>query len=158
LPIRKRCAGLEAKKGQSPFTPYYQRREPVIDEALKQVFLLGVSTRQSGHGLREWASYGPPCRTNGVGRTSCAIWRTNSKHRFVPQKLSTHNWQAHRLVRLPSRLIGLILVHHLKLPKLCSFFQSESFRLSGLQLPKTEPVDHYSTKRKIQELKLSVAG
>jgi putative transposase len=29
----------------------YQRREPVINEALKQVFLLGVSTRQTGHAL-----------------------------------------------------------------------------------------------------------
>ena len=31
--------------------PRYQRREPVINEALKQVFLLGVSTRQSGQAL-----------------------------------------------------------------------------------------------------------
>jgi len=31
--------------------PRYQRREPVINEALKQVFLLGVSTRQTGHAL-----------------------------------------------------------------------------------------------------------
>jgi transposase-like protein len=29
----------------------YQRREPVINEALKQVFLLGVSTRQTGRAL-----------------------------------------------------------------------------------------------------------
>jgi len=29
----------------------YQRREPVIDQALKAVFLLGVSTRQTGHAL-----------------------------------------------------------------------------------------------------------
>jgi transposase-like protein len=29
----------------------YQRREPVINEALKAVFLLGVSTRQTGHAL-----------------------------------------------------------------------------------------------------------
>jgi putative transposase len=29
----------------------YQRREPVINEALKRVFLLGVSTRQTGHAL-----------------------------------------------------------------------------------------------------------
>jgi transposase-like protein len=29
----------------------YQRREPVINEALKQVFVLGVSTRQAGHAL-----------------------------------------------------------------------------------------------------------
>jgi len=31
--------------------PRYQRREPVINEALKQVFLLGVSTRQTGRAL-----------------------------------------------------------------------------------------------------------
>ena len=29
----------------------YQRREPVINQALKAVFLLGVSTRQTGHAL-----------------------------------------------------------------------------------------------------------
>lgn len=31
--------------------PRYQRREPVIDQALREVFLLGVSTRQSGRAL-----------------------------------------------------------------------------------------------------------
>jgi putative transposase len=31
--------------------PRYQRREPVINEALKQVFLLGLSTRQTGRAL-----------------------------------------------------------------------------------------------------------
>lgn len=31
--------------------PRYQRREPVINQALKEVFLLGVSTRQSGRAL-----------------------------------------------------------------------------------------------------------
>ncbi len=29
----------------------YQRREPAVNEALKEVFLLGVSTRQTGHAL-----------------------------------------------------------------------------------------------------------
>lgn len=36
---------------QSQVLPRYQRREPVIDEALKKVFLLGVSTRQTGPAL-----------------------------------------------------------------------------------------------------------
>ncbi len=36
---------------QSQVIPRYQRREPVINEALKQVFLLGVSTRQTGRAL-----------------------------------------------------------------------------------------------------------
>lgn len=36
---------------QTQVLPRYQRREPVINEALKQVFLLGVSTRQSGQAL-----------------------------------------------------------------------------------------------------------
>lgn len=36
---------------QTQVLPCYQRREPVINEALKQVFLLGVSTRQSGRAL-----------------------------------------------------------------------------------------------------------
>lgn len=35
----------------SQVLPRYQRREPVINEALKQVFLLGVSTRQAGRAL-----------------------------------------------------------------------------------------------------------
>jgi len=35
----------------SQVLPRYQRREPVINEALKRVFLLGVSTRQSGQAL-----------------------------------------------------------------------------------------------------------
>ena len=36
---------------QTQVLPRYQRREPVINEALKAVFLLGVSTRQTGHAL-----------------------------------------------------------------------------------------------------------
>ena len=36
---------------QTQVLPRYQRREPVINEALKQVFLLGISTRQSGRAL-----------------------------------------------------------------------------------------------------------
>lgn len=36
---------------QSQVVPRYQRREPVINQALKEVFLLGVSTRQAGHAL-----------------------------------------------------------------------------------------------------------
>jgi putative transposase len=36
---------------QSQVLPRYQRREPVINEALKSVFLLGVSTRQTGPAL-----------------------------------------------------------------------------------------------------------
>jgi len=35
----------------SQVLPRYQRREPVVNEALKQVFLLGVSTRQAGRAL-----------------------------------------------------------------------------------------------------------
>jgi transposase-like protein len=36
---------------QTQALPRYQRREPLINEALKQVFLLGVSTRQAGRAL-----------------------------------------------------------------------------------------------------------
>lgn len=36
---------------QTQVVSRYQRREPVINEALKQVFLLGVSTRQAGRAL-----------------------------------------------------------------------------------------------------------
>jgi putative transposase len=43
---RTRCGGF-----QTQVLKRYQRREPVIDQALKAVFLLGVSTRQSGRAL-----------------------------------------------------------------------------------------------------------
>ena len=43
---RTRSAGFHPQ-----ILPRYQRREPLINEALKQVFLLGVSTRQSGRAL-----------------------------------------------------------------------------------------------------------
>jgi putative transposase len=36
---------------QSQVIPRYQRRQPLINEALKEVFLLGVSTRQAGRAL-----------------------------------------------------------------------------------------------------------
>jgi transposase-like protein len=36
---------------QSQILPRYQRREKMVDEAIKQVFLLGVSTRQTGAAL-----------------------------------------------------------------------------------------------------------
>ena len=37
---------------QTQVLPRYQRREAVINEALKQVVLLGVSTRQAGRAPR----------------------------------------------------------------------------------------------------------
>jgi len=43
---RTRCGNF-----QTQVLKRYQRREPVIDQALKEVFLLGVSTRQSGRAL-----------------------------------------------------------------------------------------------------------
>jgi transposase-like protein len=43
---RTRCGHF-----QSQVLPRYQRREGVVTEALKQVFLLGVSTRQAGRAL-----------------------------------------------------------------------------------------------------------
>ena len=43
---RTRCGGF-----QTQVLKRYQRREPVIDQALKEVFLLGVSTRQTGRAL-----------------------------------------------------------------------------------------------------------
>ncbi len=43
---RTRCGRF-----QTQVLKRYQRREPVIDQALKEVFLLGVSTRQSGRAL-----------------------------------------------------------------------------------------------------------
>ncbi|MGH9650544.1 MAG: IS256 family transposase, partial [Terriglobales bacterium] len=40
-----------ARRFHSQVLPRYQRREPAVNEALKQVFLLGVSTRQAGRAL-----------------------------------------------------------------------------------------------------------
>jgi transposase-like protein len=56
--LTTRLGGLELKvprtrsgQFQTQVLARYQRREPVINEALKQVFLLGVSTRQAGGAL-----------------------------------------------------------------------------------------------------------
>jgi transposase-like protein len=56
--LTTRLGGLELKVPrtrsghfQTQVLARYQRREPVINEALKQVFLLGVSTRQAGGAL-----------------------------------------------------------------------------------------------------------
>jgi hypothetical protein len=51
----------------------YQRQEPVINEALKEVFLLGLSTRQSGRALATLVEdFGQcrhgQCRGQGTGR------------------------------------------------------------------------------------------
>ena len=43
---------------QTQVLPRYQRREPVINQALKAVFLLGVSTRQTGPPGQCWSA--PP--------------------------------------------------------------------------------------------------
>ena len=56
--LTTRLVGLELKvprtrsgQFQTQVVARYQRREPVINEALKQVFVLGVSTRQAGRAL-----------------------------------------------------------------------------------------------------------
>jgi transposase-like protein len=56
--LTTRFGGLELKvprtrsgQFQTQVVARYQRREPVINEALKQVFVLGVSTRQAGRAL-----------------------------------------------------------------------------------------------------------
>jgi transposase-like protein len=56
--LTTRLGGLELKvprtrsgQFQTQVVARYQRREPVINEALKQVFVLGVSTRQAGRAL-----------------------------------------------------------------------------------------------------------
>ena len=56
--LTTRLGGLELKvprtrsgQFQTQVVARYERREPVINEALKQVFVLGVSTRQAGRAL-----------------------------------------------------------------------------------------------------------
>jgi len=64
----------------------YQRREPVINEALKQVFLLGVSTRQAGRALATLVEDAVSAAT--VSAVAKAL--DESVHVFHRRRLSDH--------------------------------------------------------------------
>ena len=64
----------------------YQRREPVINEALKEVFLLGVSTRQAGRALATLVEDAVSAAT--VSKVAKAL--DPSVHAFHRRRLSDH--------------------------------------------------------------------
>jgi transposase-like protein len=64
----------------------YQRREPLINEALKQVFLLGVSTRQAGQALATLVEDAVSAST--VSAVAKAL--DDSVHAFHRRRLSDH--------------------------------------------------------------------
>ena len=64
----------------------YKRREPVINEALKEVFLLGVSTRQAGRALATLVGEAVSAAT--VSAVAKAL--NDSVHAFHRRKLSDH--------------------------------------------------------------------
>src|SRR5208282_2806387 len=71
------------------------------------------------------------------------------------------NWQAHRLVRLPSRFGNLIWFHHHKPAKRCSLFQAESFRLrqqTYSQLMNVRPIHSFLLPVLLAALGLILAG
>ena len=71
---------------QTQVVPRYQRREPVINEALKQVFLLGVSTRQAGRALATLVEDAVSAST--VSAVAKAL--DQSVHAFHGRRLSDH--------------------------------------------------------------------
>lgn len=66
--------------------PRYQRREPAINEALKEVFLLGVSTRQAGRALATLVEDAVSAAT--VSAVAKAL--DHSVHAFHRRPLSDH--------------------------------------------------------------------
>ena len=91
--LTTRLGALELKvprtrSGQfhSQVLPRYQRREPVINEALKQVFLLGVSTRQAGRALATLVEDAVSAAT--VSAVAKAL--NQSVHAFHRRRLSDH--------------------------------------------------------------------
>jgi len=71
---------------QTQVLPRYQRREPVINEALKEVFLLGVSTRQAGRALATLVEDAVSAAT--VSAVAKAL--DQSVHAFHRRRLSDH--------------------------------------------------------------------
>jgi putative transposase len=71
---------------QTQVLPRYERREPVINEALKQVFLLGVSTRQAGQALATLVEEAVSAAT--VSAIAKAL--DESVHAFHRRRLSDH--------------------------------------------------------------------
>jgi len=91
--LTTRLGGLELKvprtrsgQFQTQVLKRYQRREPVINEALKQVFVLGVSTRQAGRALAALVEDAVSATT--VSAVAKAL--DASVHAFHRRRLSDH--------------------------------------------------------------------
>jgi putative transposase len=91
--LTTRLGGLELKvprtrsgQFQTQVVARYQRREPVINEALKQVFVLGVSTRQAGRALATLVEDAVSAAT--VSAVAKAL--DASVHAFHRRRLSDH--------------------------------------------------------------------
>lgn len=89
----------------SQVLPRYQRREPVINEALKQVFLLGVSTRQAGRALATLVEEAVSASTV----SAVAKVLDESVHTFHRRRLSdTYEYLLLDAVSVRLRLIGAV--------------------------------------------------
>ena len=86
--------------------PRYQRREPIINEALKQVFLLGVSTRQAGRALATLV--GDAVSASTVSAVAQSL--DNSVLAFHRRPLSDH----YRYLFLDAVSVRLRLVGHVQ--------------------------------------------
>jgi putative transposase len=83
----------------------YRRREPVIDQALKEVFLLGVSTRQSGQALATLVEEAVSAST--VSAVAKAL--DNAVHSFHRRRLSDeYRYLVLDAVSVRIRLVGKV--------------------------------------------------
>jgi putative transposase len=90
---------------QPQVLPRYQRREPVIDQALKAVFLLGVSTRQAGRALATLVEDAVSAAT--VSAVAKAL--DASVHTFHRRRLSDHyTYLILDAVSVRLRLVGAV--------------------------------------------------
>jgi len=116
--------------------PRYQRREPLINEALKQVFLLGVSTRQTGRALATLVQDAVSAST--VSAVAKAL--DQSVFTFHRRQLSDH----YRYLLLDGVSVRLRLVGHVQRRRvLCAYgVTSEGRReLIDFQVVKAEGED-----------------
>jgi putative transposase len=97
---RSRCGHF-----QPQVLPRYQRREPVIDQALKEIFLLGVSTRQAGRALATLVEEAVSAAT--VSAVAKAL--DASVHAFHRRRLSDHyTYLILDAVSVRLRLVGAV--------------------------------------------------
>jgi transposase-like protein len=97
---RTRCGAFHTQ-----VLPRYQRREPVINEALKQVFLLGVSTRPAGRALATLVEEPVSASTVSAGAQVLA----ESVSRWQRRRLSDHyRYLILDAVSVRIRLVGAV--------------------------------------------------